>query len=228
MKNVILFLFNFFILTLFSFAQTKESQIQGIWANIMNGSENELRFKIINGVHSLAISHDDDSNIDYYLNESLEGFVNTTSFDSISEVSFDKSGKYFITVWGKKENGWIKNPSYIIPNYFSCEDGLLSIGGGHLAEYTQIIRLPSQTICLLYLRGKRDKRNYFKEYLNIDVKEVIATKSIIYSEPDVSTKMYLIKGDIVTVLEEQNGWIKIEYNGKKLVTGWVKKQDVGS
>jgi hypothetical protein len=227
MKNIILFLLNFFTLAL-SFAQTKESQIQGIWANIMNSIEEEQRFKIIKGVYSLAISHEDDYSIDYYLNESLEGFVNTKSFDSISEVSFDKNGKYFITVWGKKENGWIKKPSYIIPDYFSCEDGQLSIGGGRLAEYTQIIRLPPQTIRLLYLRGKRDNRNYINEYLNINVKEIIAPKSIIYSEPGTPTKMYLIKGDVITVLEEQNGWIKVEYNGTKLVTGWIKKQAVGS
>jgi uncharacterized protein YgiM (DUF1202 family) len=39
--------------------------------------------------------------------------------------------------------------------------------------------------------------------------------------------MYLIKGDVVTILEAQNGWIKVEYEGKKLVTGWIKNQDVG-
>jgi hypothetical protein len=224
MKNIILFLLDFFIIAL-SFAQTKESQIQGIWANIMNDVESEQRFKIINGVYSLAISHQNDSNLDYYLNESLEGFINAISFDSINETSFDKNGKHFITVWGEKENGWIKKPSYIIPSYFSCEDGLLSIGGSHLAEYSQIIRLPPQTMRLLYLRGKQDKRNYLKEYLDIDVRVVVVPKSIIYSEPDKPTKMYLIKGDIITVLEEKDGWLKIEYEGKKLVTGWMRKNN---
>jgi hypothetical protein len=56
-------------------------------------------------------------------------------------------------------------------------------------------------------------------------KEIAVTKSIIYSEPNKPTKMYLIKGDIVTVLEEKDGWIKMEYEGKKMITGWIKKKD---
>jgi uncharacterized protein YgiM (DUF1202 family) len=39
--------------------------------------------------------------------------------------------------------------------------------------------------------------------------------------------MYFIKGDVVTVLEKQNGWLKVEYNGRRLITGWIRKQDVG-
>ncbi|MDR1225478.1 MAG: hypothetical protein LBK47_01085 [Prevotellaceae bacterium] len=54
---------------------------------------------------------------------------------------------------------------------------------------------------------------------------ITTEKSIIYSEPDKPTKMYLIKGDIVTVLEEKEGWIKMEYEGKKMITGWIKKED---
>jgi hypothetical protein len=56
-------------------------------------------------------------------------------------------------------------------------------------------------------------------------KEISSAKAPIYSEPEKPTKMYLIKGDVVTVLEEKNGWLKVEYEGKKLVTGWIKKGD---
>jgi hypothetical protein len=56
-------------------------------------------------------------------------------------------------------------------------------------------------------------------------KEIAVDKSIIYAEPDKPTRMYLIKGDIVTVLEEKDGWIKMEYEGKKMITGWIKKED---
>jgi hypothetical protein len=27
------------------------------------------------------------------------------------------------------------------------------------------------------------------------------------------------------VLEEKDGWLRIEYEGKRLVTGWIKKED---
>jgi hypothetical protein len=37
--------------------------------------------------------------------------------------------------------------------------------------------------------------------------------------------MYLVKDDVVTVREEKEGWLRVEYEGKKLVTGWIKKED---
>ncbi|GHT51423.1 hypothetical protein AGMMS49982_08830 [Bacteroidia bacterium] len=99
-------------------------------------------------------------------------------------------------------------------------------GRGKLAEYVQLERLPALTLHLLYKRGKKDKQNYLKEYLNIDVVEVVINKSVIYSASNTPTKMYFIKGDVVTVIEEQDDWLKVEYEGKKLVTGWIKRGDV--
>ena len=56
----------------------------------------------------------------------------------------------------------------------------------------------------------------------------MSEKAIIHSFPNIPTGMYLIKGDMVIVLEEREGWLKIEYEGKKkVVTGWIKKEDVG-
>ena len=54
---------------------------------------------------------------------------------------------------------------------------------------------------------------------------LIVPKSIVYSEPAKSTEMYLTEGDIITVLEEENDWIKMEYAGEMLITGWIKKKD---
>jgi hypothetical protein len=55
--------------------------------------------------------------------------------------------------------------------------------------------------------------------------QIAVDKSIIYSQPNKPTKMYLVKGDVVTVREEKEGWLRVEYEGKKLVTGWIKKED---
>jgi SH3-like domain-containing protein len=38
--------------------------------------------------------------------------------------------------------------------------------------------------------------------------------------------MYLIKNDVVEVLEEQEDWLRIRYYGKKVIEGWIKKSDV--
>jgi hypothetical protein len=64
-------------------------------------------------------------------------------------------------------------------------------------------------------------------YLGSPHKEILSEKTGIYSSPGIPTRMYLIKGDVVTVLEEKNGWLRIEYEGKRVVTGWIKKQAVG-
>jgi hypothetical protein len=70
-----------------------------------------------------------------------------------------------------------------------------------------------------YLRKKGIRKN-------LQQKKILSDKAIIYSQPEIPTKMYLIKSNIITVLEEKEGWVKIEYEGKKLITGWVKKEDI--
>jgi hypothetical protein len=83
--------------------------------------------------------------------------------------------------------------------------------------YKKIDSLPKQVQQYLQKQGIR---------IGLPQKAISSAKAIIYSQPNIFTKMYLIKGDIITVLEEKEGWIKIEYEGKKLITGWVKKEDV--
>ncbi|MDR1225474.1 MAG: hypothetical protein LBK47_01065 [Prevotellaceae bacterium] len=209
------------------FAQTKQEQFQGIWRNVPHIETQEQLFKIINGINGLAISHLNEDNLDFYLNENIEGFVDTNSFDVITLDSLHTNGKYYLFISKKNvKNGRINRIECVIGSDLYFEDDNLIIEGGRLSEYTHLERLPSLTLRLLYKRGKKDNRNYLKEYLNIDVTEVVSSKSPIYAEPDKPTKMYLIKGDIVTVLEEKDGWLRIEYEGKKMITGWIKKEDI--
>ena len=214
----------------YPFAQTKQQKFQGVWQEIIIDPESkETHIKIIAGIHSLAIAHVESDDLDFFLSEAIEGFINTNSFERIKLDSLDENGMYYIIVLYKDEiiNSWIEKKNCIMGWQLYFEDDNLIIEGGKLAEYVRCTHLPLKTMRLLYLRGKRDKRNYIKEYLDIDVKEIIVPRSIIHSEPDTPTRMYLIKGDIVTVLEEKNEWVKVEYEGKKVVTGWIKRQDVG-
>jgi hypothetical protein len=211
-----------------SFAQTKQQKFQGIWQEIIiDPDSKETHVKIIAGIYSMAIAHQENDDLDFFLSEAIEGFVNTNSFERIKVDSFDEDGMYYIIGLYKNEiiNGWIEKKNCIVGWQLYFEDDNLIIEGGRLAEYVHCAYLLPQTMRLLYKRGKKDNRNYLKEYLNIDVTEVVSSKSTIYAEPDKPTKMYLIKGDIVTVLEEKEGWIKMEYEGKKLITGWIKKKD---
>ncbi|MFY7987347.1 MAG: SH3 domain-containing protein [Flavobacterium sp.] len=52
------------------------------------------------------------------------------------------------------------------------------------------------------------------------------SNAIIYNTPNSPTKMYLIKGDEVEILEEKGEWLKIRYYGKKTIEGWIKRSDV--
>jgi hypothetical protein len=56
--------------------------------------------------------------------------------------------------------------------------------------------------------------------------EITIPKIFINASPNKPTKIYLIKGDQVEILEEKNGWLRIRYYGKKLVDGWIKKSDL--
>lgn len=53
-------------------------------------------------------------------------------------------------------------------------------------------------------------------------------QSKIFNDKKIVTKMYLLKGDIVEVVEEKDEWLKIRYYGKRMVEGWIKKSDVNN
>jgi len=210
--------------------KSKFDLIQGIWENI-NNNEYEKSFKIINGVKSLGFSFtNNQTDSDFYLMESIEGFQNLDydSFDSLNINSFNENDKYFTTIINIKyiRNGWVNKKYCIVPDYFECDGENMSINGGQLVEYMKIKRLPGTALKLLYNRGKKDNRDYIKEYLQIEVGEITSEKCVIYSEPGIPTKMYLIRGDIVTIIGEKEDWLNIEYLGTKLVKGWIKKSDV--
>ncbi|MCP4971715.1 MAG: hypothetical protein GY932_14105, partial [Arcobacter sp.] len=64
------------------------------------------------------------------------------------------------------------------------------------------------------------------------VKESYINKTIhqktqpLYKTPPVKTKMYLIKGDKVEILEEKDDWLHILYKGKKDIKAWIPKSAV--
>jgi hypothetical protein len=50
----------------------------------------------------------------------------------------------------------------------------------------------------------------------------------LYSSPVDSgkTKMYLLKGDMIMIVGIKADWVKIEYIGKKIIDGWIKKSQL--
>ncbi|MDY0122362.1 MAG: SH3 domain-containing protein [Sulfurimonas sp.] len=59
-------------------------------------------------------------------------------------------------------------------------------------------------------------------------KTILQKKQPLYKSPsiDSKTKMYLIKGDKVEILEEKDNWLHILYKGKKEIKAWIPKDAV--
>jgi hypothetical protein len=157
------------------------------------------------------------------------GFINNRDIDSLSISQFSDSGRYFVLANANLDRKTKYDKSYFLiygTDIHSKYDDFdaIELEGPKFFMYGKISKLNRR----LEKNLQEQSPDVFAEYLTVTFqKKIIAAKSIIYSEPDTPTKMYLIKGDVVTVLEEQNGWIKVEYEGKKPVTGWIKNQDVG-
>ncbi len=66
-----------------------------------------------------------------------------------------------------------------------------------------------------------------RPFLYYDYKMIQYSRAIIYKSINNNpTNMYLIKNDVVEVLEEQEDWLRIRYYGKKVIEGWIKTSDV--
>lgn len=60
-------------------------------------------------------------------------------------------------------------------------------------------------------------------------KLIRVVKATIYSKPNKPTKMYLVEGDNIEILEEKREWIKFFYINPKTnkeIEGWIKSGDV--
>jgi hypothetical protein len=58
------------------------------------------------------------------------------------------------------------------------------------------------------------------------IKNIQSSKQPLYSEPQIKTKMYLLKNDKVEILEEKDDWLYILYKGKKDIKAWIPKSAV--
>lgn len=213
-----------------SYAQEKpKSQLalmQGVWENIMN-SESEKAFTIIKGKSSLSFVYSIYGGLDFPLVESIEGFYSgDVDTDSLTIDSLKEDGLHYIII-DKKDitsDGWVYKPDYLSPDYFDCDGELMSINGGQLAEYGKRDDLPFEALSKLYKRGKLDRRDYIKEYLNLKALAIKSAKCTVFSKPDKQTNVRLTKDDIVIVTQEAGRWLEVKYSESG--TGWIKREDV--
>jgi hypothetical protein len=67
--------------------------------------------------------------------------------------------------------------------------------------------------------------------MNLGKNKFVISKNLLkrqplYKKPNIKTKMYLIKGDRVEVLEGKDDWLYILYHGKKDIKAWIPKNSV--
>ncbi len=70
-------------------------------------------------------------------------------------------------------------------------------------------------------------KNY-ENFIKVDnkYKSIQSQKQPLYKTPPIKTKMYLIKGDKVEILEKKDDWLHILYKGKKDIKAWIPKSAV--
>lgn len=205
--------------------KSKLDLMQGNWENIMN-NDSEKSFTIIRGHKSLNFVYDNSNDLDFPINETIEGFQNFSSdYDSINIDSLKKDGVFYIVVDKSniKANGWVYKPDYLTPKYFECDGELMSINGGQLVEYSKINELPFEALSKIYKRGRLDGKNYIEDYLRVRVQSIKPVKCTVYSEPNEPTKVRLNRDDVVIVIEETGKWLKIKYGESDI--GWIKKEE---
>lgn len=218
------------------FGQTKEqkvynvSQIQGIWQLYFNytypnpGDEaSYTTFHIFKGRKCLDVDITASPLDKLSVVVSDYGFGNSYFRDSICAMKhLNDTGMVYVEL---DENADLKDCRINIASIFELTPkSYLNLFSD---ECNYIEKAPKEVLEVLYKRGKHDKRDYIKDFLDMQVCGIQAEKSFIYDSAQTKTKMHLVKDDIVTVTGEQNGFVKMEYETAKgdTIKGWIKKED---
>lgn len=105
------------------------------------------------------------------------------------------------------------------PNFF-----LFNFNGRENEYHRQIQYLPNYIIAALVENKKELSK--VEVFLGTKYSKIKVVKSYIYSLPMQKTNIYLLKDDVLEIIEEKDEWFKIRYYGKKTIEGWIKKTDV--
>jgi hypothetical protein len=202
---------------------SQKNNLLGVWQETIQDTNSYCL--ITNSIFYFIYDTEDFDKDDVW--EEYYGFIDNRDIDSLSISQFRDSGRYFVLADTDLDKETKYDKSYFLIYGTDMQSkyndfGVMELEGPKFFMYGKIGKLNKR----LEKNLKEKSPEVFTEYLSVTSrKEIIAAKSIIYSEPDTPTKMYLIKGDVVTVLEEKEGWLKIEYEGKKLITGWIRKSN---
>ena len=214
---------------------TSLEDLKGIWVN----NDDECDISIYDECEVITMyNHEQYSSIRfeeiYFIKKGLEDKKNISGKDAYTK-DLKESSKYFITSYKGQTahlDSYYKEWSDLRfrSNYFYEFNPRVTMVIFNLKDhyFHYIERLPKTALKMLYERCREDSIDYIKQYLGIDVRNIISGQSIIFDSLEVETNMYLIEGELITVLGEQNDFLKMEYEAddKKIISGLIKKEDV--
>ena len=227
--KVLLFLLVFVRLNSFSEKNVSEC-LQGKWKIVDNDlEEDDYRFSIFKDNKQLSILSEDNN---YTYSLSFYGFLDVDTLLNYYELDLElikENGSFYCMYDIDEVSGKAINIISLDRFYISQDCNEISFGNsknsdGFRTDYIEYSKIKNLSNDLLYdfFRLKRIKIHKVFIYLS----------SNINNEKTIS-KMYLIKGDPIEIVEEQGHWLRIFYypekNGErtgKTIEGWVKKTDV--
>ncbi len=129
---------------------------------------------------------------------------------------------------------WFNIATY--PNYLAGGDKKkYLINSKKTPKQNTIYRLPLSTFYSSYIKVSLGNCDCNEEWIlkwriiqKDSIKFIKSNKAIIYKNPNIPTKMYLIKNDEVRLDKEEDDFYKITYmtNKGKIIEGYIKKTDV--
>ena len=224
----------------------------GIWKFIpIAGSEDTIfeNHYIIGSNVLLSVTLWKDSRNLYALGPYIIGFFNGDEIIRLSDLQSKGTRMYFFEKYPNAPNDSIKYYREAIASCFASYNGtgtdeyeqpqkgqpnylLFNYNGRDYEGWDQCTHLPNYIVQSLLKQNRKDWQKV-RELLPHDYKIVRVPKTTIYSQPNVLTRMYLLKDDVVEVTEEKGEWLQIKYYIEKknkdtgrTIEGWIKKSDV--
>ncbi|GAL86190.1 SH3 type 3 domain protein [Sporocytophaga myxococcoides] len=150
------------------------------------------------------------------------------NLDSINKNKYNNRNFYFtqstyIDDYFKLKKNENKEYLYNIAPDFSCQDDQLVYFYG---EYARVNNVPDEVIKFIIETVNRNKNDNLLIFINKKLMKVKSDKAYLYSSMKERTNSYIIKGDIVSVEEESDEWLKIKFFGKKIIEAWINRKDV--
>ena len=225
MKNIILTTLLSLVVTTNTLSQNDPSKkcsligMQGIWHAYEYIKEPfpdvSTEFMIIKGSKRIKFDIKDKSFEFSYIGFQNHQFINQIS-TKFTKDSLMNIGQYFTIVVEKNE-------TIDIDRVFACEPNRIFL---FYTSYERIDSLTRPIVYLLYRQGMINHQNYLKEFLDKTFTKITTSKVSICTTPAIFSKVYLLRGNVVEVLETKDTWIKIRYYGNKTIEGWIRKNDV--